>query len=542
MTAVANRRFWVLAGLLAAGAAGCQSKVVNYTLTIVRGGCGLAPLQDFQGVAFIRIRIVGEGMEPVVVTTPAATRIATLPDIPAGPDRVIEVRGYDGDPDAGGKVVLVGSTLPFSVPTSLSATLIAEALQKTVFLRQVNGWSRPGAAEGPSMCGSTSARRAGHTATLLEDGKVFIAGGFDVARGTQNRVALVTAEVFDPATGSFTKVKDMSVPSGGQVVKVSKAFHTANRLKNGQVLLWGGENYQVISGVNIVSPVQEILAYDAEQDAYGSLQRQMPPMIRRTQHRAAVDANGRLLVVGGLKFNNTGSGPRLLPVTEVEWLDPDQPRPQVLEGMAVPRVDAAVASVRQGEQIAVAGGTDGAVLKDDVLFFKWEGTSFRQQPQTAPPRLTSGGRRGSAAVPFRDGNDMLVAGGYSDVATVRPVGITEIVQPGVSTVTRVPDVGNRGDACAVTLRSGSVLVVGGRTAEPSGSMVRSDDSVVELVPDGAATTRIDRVPLPTARYWHTCTLLADGSVLVTGGLKEAPPDPNASVLDDAWIYTPAPAD
>jgi hypothetical protein len=43
-----------------------------------------------------------------------------------------------------------------------------------------------------------------------------------------------------------------------------------------------------------------------------------------------------------------------------------------------------------------------------------------------------------------------------------------------------------------------------------------------------------------ARWAHTCTTLADGSVLVTGGINES--SVGQEVLQDAWIYTPAPVD
>ena len=65
---------------------------------------------------------------------------------------------------------------------------------------------------------------------------------------------------------------------------------------NGQVVVWGGENYQLLQGVNVVSPRSEIIFYDPDQDAYGATQRQTPAPIPRSQHRAVVDQNGKLLV------------------------------------------------------------------------------------------------------------------------------------------------------------------------------------------------------------------------------------------------------
>ncbi|MDX2014476.1 MAG: kelch repeat-containing protein [Myxococcaceae bacterium] len=522
----------------------CQPKVVNYTLAVVTSGC--AGANPFQGVQFLRIRITGDGlMAPIDAVAPAGERAATLPEIPAGTNRVIEVRAYDGDPASGGRVVSIGRTLPFTVPDVVPDMMSEAELTKRVFLRQVNTWAAAVSATDPTSCQPMRVARAGHTATLLKNGKVFIAGGFNYPPGNPNRVALSDAEVFDPSTGTFSKVQDLSFRTSQQVVKVTKAFHTANLLKNGQVVVWGGENYQLLQGVNVVSPRSEIIFYDPDQDAYGATQRQTPAPIPRSQHRAVVDQNGKLLVIGGLRFNTTGSGPRLVPVSEVEWFDPDvQPQvPQVIAGLSAQRVEASVAPVKQGEFIAVAGGTDGTMLRADVQFFKWNGRAFEQQVQSNPPRLGDPGRRAAAAVPFREGNDMLVLGGYSDASGVRPVASSEIVQAGVATVARGADIGTRGDVCAVTLNDGSVLAIGGRTADMAGMMVRSDASTVIVRPDGRGGTNALAGPgLMRARYLHTCTLLSDGSVLVTGGLDETAANPNGDVLADAWIFTPAPID
>lgn len=521
----------------------CQPKEIPYNLAIVTTGC--AGANPFQGVQFLRIRVSGDGIDPVLETvSPASSKTASLPAIPAGANRVIEVRAYDNDPAAGGRVVSIGRTLPFTVPDLYPDMPTETELQKRVFLRQVNTWSAPVSATDPSTCQSMKFARAAHTTTLLPNGKIFIAGGFNYPAGNPNRVALKETEIFDPTTGTFAPAEDLSFRTRDQVVnKVAKAFHTATLLKNGQVLLWGGERYQLLSGVNVVAPVTEVLAYDFDRNQYGATQRMTPPPIPRTQHQAVIDGNGRVLIVGGLRFNTSGSGPRLVPVNEIEWFDSEgaPPTPQVVDGLTVKRVDASAAAVKSGEFIAVAGGSDGTALRDDVVFFTWNGTSFTQVPQMAPPRLAPPGRRSAAAVTF--GADMLMLGGYTDIAAVRPVASSEIVQAGVATVARGADIGNRGELCAVTLKDGSVLTVGGRTADMNGMMVRSDNTAVVVRPDGRGGTMALGAPsLVLGRYLHTCTLMADGSVFVTGGLNETAANPNGDVLTDAWIYTPAPTD
>jgi hypothetical protein len=71
-----------------------------------------------------------------------------------------------------------------------------------------------------TTAGNTNAPRWGHTATLLEDGKVLITGG-----------DTPSAELFDPATGSFT-------PTG--LMTCARSGHTATLLPNGKVLVVGG--------------------------------------------------------------------------------------------------------------------------------------------------------------------------------------------------------------------------------------------------------------------------------------------------------------
>jgi len=53
-------------------------------------------------------------------------------------------------------------------------------------------------ARGFHAIGDMGTKRAGHTATLLQNGKVLIAGGYN------DTEVLATAELFDPATGIFT--------------------------------------------------------------------------------------------------------------------------------------------------------------------------------------------------------------------------------------------------------------------------------------------------------------------------------------------------
>jgi len=76
--------------------------------------------------------------------------------------------------------------------------------------------------------GTLVADRLGHSATLLPDGHVLLAGGYDRASKTQP--FSVSAELFDPATGTSTATGAMTT---------GLAFHAAAMTPDGRVVLAG---------------------------------------------------------------------------------------------------------------------------------------------------------------------------------------------------------------------------------------------------------------------------------------------------------------
>ena len=77
----------------------------------------------------------------------------------------------------------------------------------------------------------TSAR-AVHTATLLPNGQVLIAGGDDTTAGEE----FASPELYDRTTGRFS-------PAGSMTT--ARSFHTATLLSDGRVLIAGGDDGEV---------------------------------------------------------------------------------------------------------------------------------------------------------------------------------------------------------------------------------------------------------------------------------------------------------
>jgi hypothetical protein len=514
--------------LLSVLALSCAPKEVNYAVKIVSQSCEMA-LDPFAGVQFLKVRVfaldIPQGIEVISAKDPA-TRQIKIPEIPAGMARIIEVRAYDGEPQSGGKLVSMGRSKAFDVPDVVPEELMGKPIDISVVLRKLNSFSAPVDVTDPTKCQRMSVARAGHTATLLKNGKVFLAGGYNLMVGGPNKVALATSEIYDPGTGKFAAAKELNV--SGQ--PNARAFHTATRVPSGQVMLWGGETYASTASGTTTSARGIILFYDPDEDYVGAV----PGALNRTQHQAAIDKDGRVLIVGGLKSDGT-------PVSEVEWMDTATNTRKIVDAVTLPMLGGSAVPIKVGEFIAVAGGSDGTALKTEIRYFKFSAGTFAESKFQNPPQLAQPGRRRSAGIPIRDGVDMLLLGGYSDAALFKPLGSSEIVNSSNTSVGPGPAVGERGDICAVVLKDGSVLSIGGRTSDMVGTAARSD-ARVELIKatTAGAISSIGAPSLATARYFHTCTALDDGTVLVTGGVNEAA-NGTIEILQDAWIYQPSPA-
>jgi hypothetical protein len=113
--------------------------------------------------------------------------------------------------------------------------------------------------------------RSSHTATLLANGKVLVAGG-----GAGN-------ELFDPVTGTFAPTGDMITP---------RNLHTATRLGDGTVLVTGGINDNAfLSSAELFDP------------ANGSFTAVKNMGYARAEHRATLLATGEVLIVGGFNLS-----------------------------------------------------------------------------------------------------------------------------------------------------------------------------------------------------------------------------------------------
>lgn len=178
--------------------------------------------------------------------------------------------------------------------------------------------------------GSLSGSRSDHTATLLPNGKVLVAGG------TSGKSYLKSAELYDPSSGKWTSAGDM---------KSGRYSHTATLLQNGKVLVAAG------SSASDGTPLSTADIYDPGSNSWTAAK---PLNIARRGHAAALLQNGKVLVAGGITC------PKYTPAytATAELYDPSSDSWSYAGYMTMQR-SAPTATLLQNGKVLVAGGVTG---------------------------------------------------------------------------------------------------------------------------------------------------------------------------------------
>ena len=299
-----------------------------------------------------------------------------------------------------GRVVIVGGQRTGSVDTGAVSFETAET------------WSAQAGAfkvEAAKM----SVKRNAHTAVLLADGRVLVAGG-----GT------ATSEVFDPKTKTWSAPAPLLYNHG--------AGATLTLLSDGRALLAGGEP---TGGAEIFDP-----------DAGGWIDTGKL-LFPRYQHAATRLKDGRVLITGGVVY-----APKTAVTATAEIFDPATSAWKIAKKMLAPRTAHGAALLPSGHVLVIAGAADGqpamaSVDEYDPLKNLW----------TPAASLVTG--RVPHTVTSLDNGAVLVTGGIDAIGSV--LRSTELFDPDAAKWTSAGLLHHGRLAHAVTAIAGGALAAGG---------------------------------------------------------------------------------
>jgi len=354
----------------------------------------------------------------------------------------------------------------------------------------------PSAVDTFSPTGSLAESRAGHTATLLPDGRVLVVGG---SGGPSHLRA--SAEVWDPATGTFGPAGSLLVPRSG---------HTATLLSDGRVLVVGGWDGHPSASAELWDPATATFG------SAGSLAE------KRVAFTASLLPDNRVLVVGG-----SGGPNRILGAAEL-W-DPTTGMFDPAGSLDRPR-DHHAASLLPDGRVLVTGGTTRRERARSVAEL-WDPTTGMFDPAGSLREA----RADHTATALSDGR-VLVIGGMGDAVGGRgahtSLSSAEVWDAATASFVAAGSLHEaRVEHTATPLPDGRVLVVGGvgRVGR------RFDDLASAEVWDPATRTFAPAGSLTQGRSYHTATPLPDGRVLVIGG------EDSDGALASAEVWNPSAA-
>jgi N-acetylneuraminic acid mutarotase len=332
-----------------------------------------------------------------------------------------------------------------------------------------------------SYTGSLNTARRGHTATLLQNGKVLVAGGSDRA----NRVK--TAELYDPETGAWSVT---GKPRGG--------VGTATLLRDGKVLAVGG------SGSDDVRNSAEL--YDPQTGTWslpGSLH------TRRYFHTATLLENGKVLVAGGFA---SASGPEYGDTfNTAELYDPETGAWSFTGNLNAP-LGAHTATLLPNGQVLVAGGYVDDFLHSAELYDTQTGT------WSLTGSLNTGIYLHTASL-LPDGK-VLVVGGITRIGNRigTPVS-SELYDPSTGTwsLTSNPNT-PRSSHTATLLSDGNVLIVGGYANGYLGSAELGSNFAA--VPPTILRPVISMASVAGKKLFITGENFDDGAVILLNGEEQ----------------------
>jgi WD40 repeat protein len=332
--------------------------------------------------------------------------------------------------------------------------------------------------------GSMLEPRSGHTATLLPNGKVLIAGGM-----RRNQDFYKSAELYNPATGKFQAAGEMNE---------RRVSPIAVLLGSGNVLIAGG---WIGHGCTDSAEI-----YDPATGKFSNIAGKMTTV--RGDARGTLLRDGDVLVTGGADHDSPGG------IASAELFHPATMTFVSVGPMHFARVAHTATLLSDGRVLIVGGRGDKVNAIAEIYDPKTRRFIDTGSLMTARYKHTAG------LLP--DGR-VLIAGGSDERDWSGNLNSAEIYDLTTGKFSSAPSLNDKRFKLpedAVQLPSGRLLIAGG-------------SKEVELFDPTSGNFLLASGPISDVWHFMTETKLKDGSVLLAGGYANSD-----RATAEAWIYRP----
>jgi hypothetical protein len=326
--------------------------------------------------------------------------------------------------------------------------------------------------------------RSGHSATLLPDGRVLIAGGM-----RRNQEFYRSAEIYDPTTGKFQRTGEMGMARVG---------HVAILLPSGKVLIAGGwYGHGSTNSAELYNPLTGKFSAIADMTT------------KRGQPSATLLADGDILIAGGADHDGPGG------IAAAEVFHTATLAFEAVGSMHYARISHTATLLSDG-RVLIAGGRGEGVTASAELYDP-KTRRFSETAKMLAPRY----KHTAGLLP---NGRVLIAGGSDDRDWNGTMNSAEIYDPVTGTFTPTSPMNDsrfKLPGEAAQLPSGQLLIAGG-------------SKQIEVYDPQTGKFLLASGQMSEPWHFMSETRLKDGMILLTGGY----PTHNDQGTTLTWVYKP----